>query len=126
MCDAGDYIYIQEDYDDLVASLAEAEPLLSWTDQDAIDRAVKILRRDIALLEQNMVVGIGGPSFGGIAIGTRDGRIVVENLPAGATVSIFSLAGRQVATDATAMLPRGVYVVRINVGKIITRKVTVR
>ena len=126
MCDAGDYIYIQEDYDDLVASLAEAEPLLTSTDQDAIDRAVKILRRDIALLEQNMVVGIGGPSFGGIAIGTRDGRIVVENLPAGATVSIFSLAGRQVATDATAMLPRGVYVVRINVGKIITRKVTVR
>ena len=105
---------------------SNAEPLLTSTDQDAIDRAVKILRRDIALLEQNMVVGINGLSQGGIGIGTRDGRIVVENLPAGATVNIYSLAGRPVATDASAVLPRGVYVVRINVGKVITRKVTVR
>ena len=126
LCESGNYVYIQEDYDDLVASLANAEPLLTSTDQDAIDRAVKILRRDIALLEQNMVVGISGLSQGGIGIGTRDGRIVVENLPAGATVNIYSLAGRPVATDASAVLPRGVYVVRINVGKVITRKVTVR
>ncbi|MBQ2499638.1 MAG: protein kinase [Bacteroidales bacterium] len=126
LCESGNYVYIQEDYDDLVASLASAEPLLTSTDQDAIDRAVKILRRDIALLEQNMVVGISGLSQGGIGIGTRDGRIVVENLPAGATVNIYSLAGRPVATDASAVLPRGVYVVRINVGKVITRKVTVR
>jgi hypothetical protein len=126
LCESGNYVYIQEDYDDLVASLANAELLLTSTDQDAIDRAVKILRRDIALLEQNMVVGINGLSQGGIGIGTRDGRIVVENLPAGATVNIYSLAGRPVATDASAVLPRGVYVVRINVGKVITRKVTVR
>ena len=125
MCDDGEYTYLQEDYDDLRASLAEAEALLSSTDQDAIDRAVKILRRDIALLEQNMVVGISG-THGGIVVRTLDGRIVIDNLPYGASVSIFSLAGRQVATDTTAKLPRGVYVVRINIGKTITHKVTVK
>jgi hypothetical protein len=125
MCDDGEYTYLQEDYDDLRASLAEAEALLSSTDQDAIDRAVKILRRDIALLEQNMVVGISG-THGGIVVRTLDGRIVIDNLPYGASVSIFSLAGRQVATDTTAKLPRGVYVVRINIGKTITHTVTVK
>ena len=126
MCDNDDYAYLQEDYDDLRASLAEAEALLSSTDQDAIDRAVKILRRDIALLEQNMVVGIRGIHRGGIVIGTKDGRIVIDNLPDGASVNIFSLAGKQVAADTSTKLPRGVYIVRINVGKIITYKVTVR
>ena len=123
MCDGGDYAYIQEDYDDLQASLADAEALLSSTDQDAIDRAVKILRRDTALLEQNMVTDIRGTSRGGIAIGTKDGRIVIDNLPDGASVSIYSLAGKQVTADTTTRLPRGIYLVRVNVGKSITHKV---
>ena len=55
---AGEIEYELEDYDDLLASYQKNSPYLQSTDQDAIDRAAKLMRRDVLLFQQ-LITGIG-------------------------------------------------------------------
>ena len=80
---------------------------LESTDQDVIDRAVKLLRRDIALF-RNLTDGISAPD---------------SNL---ATIHLFDLNGRPVTTPRRN-LSRGTYVMVVEVGgKTVTRKISVK
>lgn len=103
----GKISYEQEDLDELKASLERNAAALESTDQDVIDRAVKLLRRDIALF-RNLTDGVTTPD---------------SNL---ATIHLFDLNGRPVTTPRRN-LSRGTYVMVVEVGgKTITRKITVK
>lgn len=108
-CNRGDIEYEQEDYDELKESLERNGAYLNSTDQDAIDRAAKLLRRDIALFK-NVITGIDA-----LTAGHADG----------VKVRIFTAGGQ--AVSATRHLPAGIYVVRYEAaGKAVTRTVVVK
>ena len=105
--EAGKIPFFQEDLDELKASLERNAAALESTDQDVIDRAVKLLRRDIALF-RNLTDGISSPD---------------SNL---ATIHLFDLNGRPVTTPRRN-LSRGTYVMVVEVGgKTVTRKISVK
>lgn len=95
----GEIEYEQEDLDDLQASYEKNSPLLESTDQDAIDRAGKLMRRDVLLFQQ-LITGIKG-------------------LSAAKSVSdVYDLSGRKVERNSGA---HGIRIVRRADGT--TRKV---
>lgn len=95
----GQIEYLQEDYDDLLASYQKNSPYLQSTDQDAIDRAGKLMRRDVLLFQQ-LITGIKG-------------------LSAAESVSdVYDLSGRKVERNSGA---HGIRIVRRADGT--TRKV---
>lgn len=104
----GEITYYPEYLDDLKASLEKNGAALESTDQDVIDKAVKMLRRDITIF-QIMVTGVD--------------RITIDDLNrAGIEMKVYDLNGRQV-NKAT----HGVYVIRITAdGVTTTRKVTMK
>lgn len=103
---AGKIPYMQEDLDELKASLEKNAAALESTDQAVIDRAVKLLRRDIALFK-----------------GLSDG---IDDLAGdSAVIKIYDLAGRTVTTPRRH-LTRGTYIMKVIAGdKKITRKIMV-
>ena len=105
--EAGKIPFLQEDLDELKASVEKNAAALESTDQDVIDRAVKLLRRDIALFK-----------------GLSDG---VELLNSDvASIQLYDLNGRPV-TSSRRHLTRGTYIMKVTAGdKNITRKITVR
>lgn len=105
--EAGKIEFFQEDLDELKASLEKNAAALESTDQDVIDRAVKLLRRDIALF-RNLTDGV---------------TTLGSNL---ATIHLFDLNGRPVTTSRRN-LSRGTYVMVVEAdGKKITRKISVK
>ncbi len=104
---AGKLEYYQEDLDELRASLEKNAAALESTDQDVIDRAVKLLRRDIALF-RNLADGIA----------TLDAEPL--------DIRIYDLNGR-LMTTSRRHLTRGTYLMTVTDGdKTITRKFVVR
>ena len=105
--EAGKIPFLQEDLDELKASVEKNAAALESTDQDVIDRAVKLLRRDIALFK-----------------GLSDG---VELLNSDvASIQLYDLNGRPV-TSSRRHLTRGTYIMKVTAGdKNVTRKITVR
>ncbi len=104
---AGKLEYYQEDLDELKASLEKNAAALESTDQEAIDRAVKLLRRDIALFRN-----------------LADGITTIEGNPL--NISIYDLNGRLVKT-ARRHLQRGTYIMVVqSEGKIVKRKFSVK
>lgn len=104
---AGKISYEQEDLDELKVSLEKNAAALESTDQDVIDRAVKLLRRDIALFK-NLTDAI---------------RTMAAE---GAVVHVYDLQGRRVAATHSHLSP-GTYVVRMNLeGRIVVRTIVVR
>jgi len=105
--EAGKIEFFQEDLDELKASLEKNAAALESTDQDVIDRAVKLLRRDIALF-RNLTDGV---------------TTLGSNL---ATIHLFDLNGRPVTTSRRN-LSRGTYVMVVEAdGKKVTRKISVK
>ena len=105
--EAGKIPFLQEDLDELKASVEKNAAALESTDQDVIDRAVKLLRRDIALFK-----------------GLSDG---VELLNSDvASIQLYDLNGRPV-TSSRRHLTRDTYIMKVTAGdKNVTRKITVR
>ncbi|MBO4800883.1 MAG: RICIN domain-containing protein [Bacteroidaceae bacterium] len=93
---AGKIPYEQEDLDELRASLEKNAAALESTDQTVIDRAVKLLRRDIALF-RNLTDGIAS---------TLNSKHSTLNAP------VHDLQGRRVAASLQdPHLPQGLYIV---------------
>lgn len=104
---AGKLEYYDEDLEELRASLEKNAAALESTDQDLIDRAVKLLRRDIALF-RNLADGIAS--------------VDAEPLD----IRIYDLNGR-LMTTSRRHLTRGTYLMTVKGGdKTITRKFVVR
>lgn len=96
----------KEDYDALKASLEKNAAFLYSTDQDAIDRAAKLLRRDVELFK-SIITAING---------------LMADLPEGYTLSIFTTEGKQVSA-----VRRGINILRLTDGQtVITRKVFIK
>lgn len=109
--EAGEIVYEQEYLDDLKASYTKNSAALESTDQAVIDRAAKMLSRDIALFRLNVEETTGIDSL--------------HMLPADAKVQIFTLDGKHVS--AASSLKRGVYVVRITLdGTTVVKKISVK
>lgn len=109
--DAGAFVYFQEYYDDLRASLDKNGAMLQSTNQNEINRAVKLLRRDIDIFKTGMELAVG-----------------IYGLQAAATLQfdVYDMQGRKVAANGTR-LPKGFYVVRLNEGgAATTRKLYVK
>ena len=101
--DNGEIECSQEDYDYLRASLEKNSPYLYSTDQDAINRAAKLMRRDVLLF---------------ISIVTSIDLLQAEGLD----VSYYSLSGHRVSHPS-----RGIYIVRLTDGnETIVRKIMVK
>lgn len=101
--DNGEIECSQEDYEYLRASLEKNSPYLYSTDQAAIDRAAKLMRRDVMLF---------------VSIVTGIDQLQAEGLSA----TYYSLDGRRVARPT-----RGVYILRLTDGdETITRKVMMK
>lgn len=94
---------------DLKASLEKNGAALESTDQDIIDRAAKMLRRDILIFQIMVADGID--------------HVTIDRLAAeGTRVSIYDLNGRAVSRAA-----HGIYIVRMTIdGKTLSRKVVIR
>ena len=104
----GEIAYYPEYLDDLKASLEKNGAALESTDQDAIDKAVKMLKRDITIFKI-MVTGVDD--------------VTCDDLgKAGVQVKVYDLNGRQVNKAE-----RGVYIVSVTAdGVTTTRKVSVK
>ena len=105
---AGKIPYLQEDLDELKASLERNAAALESTDQDVIDRAVKLLRRDINLFKNlsDAVTDIA-------ANGSDAARL-------------YDLNGRLIKTSL-CNLSRGTYILAVDIeGKTVTRKIVLQ
>lgn len=120
-------IDVNPDYlDDLIASYGKNAAALEAKDQNVVNRAVKMLQRDIDVFK-HYIVGIRAIAGQRVQFAVRDGRLCIDGLPAGAAVQVYNAAGRLVASRADALLPAGVYAVRITAaGQTLTQKVAVR
>lgn len=123
----GEYIYNQADYDDMAASLEKNATLLSSTNQDDIDRAVKLLKRDIALFKSLITPSAIDKAEGDLwTVTVNDGVLEVTNLRDDARVAVYTLSGKLVGNSSSTVLLRGVYFVHVVYGEINeTRKLIV-
>ena len=104
--DRGEIQCDQEDYDYLRASLEKNAPYLYSVDQDDIDRAAKLMRRDVELFK-SIITAIRG---------------LTADLPEGYTLTIFTTDGKQVSA-----VRRGINILRLTDGQtVITRKVFIK
>lgn len=111
--------YTQEDFDYLSASVSKCEGALSSTLQDEIDKAAKILKRDIDIFEGSAITSIR-TVFAKSNLTISDGRLCMNNLPANAYANVYTIDGKLVATSAgetiDMSLTKGVYVIRLTIG----------
>lgn len=123
----GQYVCEEEDYEDMRASLEKNEALLYSTNQDDIDRAVKLLKRDIALFKSLITpTAIDSVQHASWTITVDRGVLSVANLPQQASVYVYTLSGQLVSESANVALNRGAYLVRIVHGDVVdTRKLMV-
>ena len=123
----GQYVCEEEDYEDMRASLEKNEALLYSTNQDDIDRAVKLLKRDIALFKSLITpTAIDSVQHASWTITVDRGVLSVANLPQQASVYVYTLSGQLVSESANVVLNRGAYLVRIVHGDVVdTRKLMV-
>ena len=105
--EAGEIECDPQDLQDLKDSYERNSAALESKDQNVIDRAVKILRRDIEIFN-NITTGI-------------------SLIPAGTAVKVFTINGLFVADSLDRHFTPGIYVIRYSVdGKQVARKVRIR
>lgn len=110
----GEYVCDEDDYEDMRASLEKNKPLLYSTNQDDIDRAVKLLKRDITLFKSLITpTAIDVLEDDLCVISVVDGILRVDNLPEKAEVVVYTLSGKLVAHSSDVALHKGVYLVRV-------------
>lgn len=124
----GEYEYEQEDYDDMVASLEKNAALLNSTNQDEIDRSVKLLNRDLALFKSLITAtAIEAVAATQWTFTINDRVLTVSALPKQATIAVYTIQGEIVATTKQATLSPGVYLIHIAYDdKTETRKIMVK
>lgn len=106
--EAGEIACAPEDLADLKESYSTNAAALESTDQNVIDKAAKLLRRDIDIFN-NMTSGI-------------EGILVVDS-----GAKVYTLGGTLVGNLANQNLKSGIYIIRCNVnGKTLVRKVAVK
>ncbi len=98
---AGKLPYLQEDLDELKASLEKNAAALESTDQDVINRAAKLLKRDIALFKNlsDAINGIADDSRIQVRFYDLNGLLITtsrRNLRKGTYVMIIENEGKQV------------------------------
>ena len=122
----GEYEYEQDDYDDMLASLEKNAAFLGSTNQDDIDRAVKLLKRDLTLFK-SLITPMGIQDIAGEwVIKIVDGMLVIDGLPEQASVDIYTVHGHLLTTTREAKISKGIYLIRISYdGKNDIRKVLV-
>lgn len=123
---AGKIPYEQEDLDELKASLEKNAAALESTDQTVIDRAVKLLRRDIALFRA-LTTGIRTAKQSG---SSQWLNWALQQGP-NAIIKFYDLCGQRInvpsVSAAPTVLPRGIYIMQVTVGdKTVTRKIQKR
>ncbi len=123
----GEYGYEQGDYDDMLVSLEKNAAFLGSTNQDDIDRAVKLLKRDLALFK-SLITPMGIQNVDGEwSIKVADGMLAIDGLPKQAMVAIYTVHGQLLATTREVVISKGIYLVRISYdGKDETRKVVIK
>ncbi len=102
---------------------------LNSTSQKDIDRAVKLLKRDIQLYGK--YTGIDSADATALQTVVNDRVLTVSNIPAGATVTVYNITGAlEGASDGAASfslpLAKGVYIVKLNGAGDAAVKVVVR
>ena len=124
----GEYEYEQEDYDDMQASLEKNAALLNSTNQDDIDRAVKLLKRDLALFKSLITAtAIEAVAATQWTFTMNDRVLTVSALPEQATIAVYTIQGEIVATTKQATLSPGIYLIQVAYdGKAETRKIWVK
>ncbi|MBQ2167463.1 MAG: hypothetical protein II447_11885, partial [Bacteroidaceae bacterium] len=106
--DAGEIEYDADYYADLVASIQKGKNAMSSTNQDEIDKVVKILRRDIEIF-RIMVTGIDS---------------LTALLPADATIQVFSIDGKAVGNRLDSLQKNRTYILKIQAyGTWLSRKI---
>lgn len=124
--EAGEVSYNEEYLEDLVSSYEKCLALLESTDQDEIDKGVKILTRDITIFT-NHTTGVVSVSGAAVSFTVVDGQLCIGNLPSGASVAVYTAGGRLVSRSAESSLPTGLYLVRVvSDGQSVARKVLVK
>ena len=109
--DAGLFLWFQEYYDDLKASILKNGAKLQSTDQNEINMAVRLLQRDIDIFKTGMEIAV---SIKGMSTTTH------------AAFSVYDLQGRKVVTADTP-LPAGIYIIQTTeAGQQRTRKIMVK
>lgn len=106
--DAGEIEYDADYYADLVASIQKGKNAMGSTNQDEIDKVVKILRRDIEIF-RIMVTGIDS---------------LTALLPADATIQVFSIDGKAMGNRLDSLQKNRTYILRIQAyGTWLSRKI---
>ena len=112
----GEYEYEQDDYDDMLASLEKNAAFLSSTNQDDIDRAVKLLKRDLTLFK-SLITPMGIQDIADEwVIKIVDGMLVIDGLPEQASVDVYTVHGHLLTITREAKISKGIYLVRISYG----------
>lgn len=89
------------------------------TSQSEIDKAAKLLKRDIALFRQDVATNISSEELAAVKITGENGFIEISNLPANTTsVSVYDAGGKiQYHSDSSAdvkvNMEKGTYIVKV-------------
>jgi hypothetical protein len=108
--DSGTILFNQEDYETLAATLRKAQDLLVSSDQDDIDRATKLLHRDIDIFKVGMQEMVGIEIITPDHSSQRREPITVYDLQ-GRPVSVTSPLLQEGTGEASFVLPQGIYIV---------------
>ncbi len=122
--------YTQEDFDYLSASVSKCEGALSSTLQDEIDKAVKILKRDIDIFKGSVITSINAV-FAKSGLTVSGGRLSMKNLPADAVACVYTVGGQLVASatgeNIDLSLGNGIYIVRLTTnGTSVAKRIVVK
>lgn len=112
---------------DLQASYDKNCKALTSTDQDEIDKATKILSRDIRIYLNDLASGVTAVALNHLAINVHNGQLNIDNLSAGARVSVYSLNGTLVSRQIPCTVSNGVYTILVWAkGKTVVQKIMVK
>lgn len=109
-------------HDYLKESIDKNSSAMNSTLQTNIDKAVKLLKRDITLFRQNIVTGIQENMMEDIKIHPRKGELRIMNIPSNSNIFIFNANGNMIyqsvnEKETLVKLNKGSYIVRILTAK---------
>lgn len=105
----------------LKESIDKNKAALTSTSQTDIDKAAKIMSRDIALFRNKIVTGISSVELSDVKLYSHNNMLMISNIPEGAKTSIFTSNGMNVYSavnkgDVNKYLNAGVYIVVVQSG----------
>ncbi len=117
------------DLETLSDDIQKGMAALNSTSQAEIDRAVKLLKRDIQLYGKYS--SINSANGGAMKFDVTDRVLTVSNIPEGATVTVYNITSNPEGTSDGASsyslpLNKGVYIVKVNGGTNAAIKVIIK